>query len=141
MPAGVRSSERRAARAVERDRLGGDRRRRAALAAVGAFVDAEVPEVDGLVDVGGATVPAVLGIRCVLHLGERHGRVLDAEIARTRYKAAEVGDQRVVGVQNHSRACRKAPHRRRPAVGDRVELAVAVELVAEQVPQQDRARA
>ncbi len=54
--------------------------------------------------------------------------------------AAEVGEQRVVGVQSTSSLAVALAQHLRPALGDRVELAVAVELVAEQVAEQDRAR-
>src|SRR3712207_8320835 len=47
-------------------------------------------------------------------------------------------DRRVVGVQ-HEVAVVRGGHRG-PALGDRLELAVAVELVAEQVREQDRPR-
>ena len=54
--------------------------------------------------------------------------------------AAEVGDQRVVGVEHERRAAGLRRHDRGPAVGDRLQLAVAVELVAEEVAEQHRAR-
>ena len=54
--------------------------------------------------------------------------------------AAEVGDQRVVGVEHQRARAGQLAHDLRPAVGDRLELAVAVELVAEQVAEQQRPR-
>ena len=53
---------------------------------------------------------------------------------------AEVGDQRVVGVEHELRARGLGRDHRGPAVGDRLQLAVAVELVAEQVAEQHRPR-
>ena len=50
---------------------------------------------------------AVLGVGGVLELGEGERVVVDAEVAAPRWLAAEVGDQRVVGVQ-HERAARPA---------------------------------
>ena len=101
----------------------------------------------------------------MLELGERERVVVDAEVddARARSRppatpraagraprrarrrrrlvhAAQVGHQRVVGVEHERRAARPRGHDRRPAVGDRLQLAVAVELVAEQVAEQHRAR-
>ena len=35
----------------------------------------------------------------MLHLGDRHRRVLDAEVGHAGTFAAEVGDQRVVGIE------------------------------------------
>ena len=64
--------------------------------------------------------------------GERRARVVDAE-REGRAGVAERGEQRIVAVSDEVRGGR---HRRRhllPAGGDRLELAVAVELVAEQV--------
>ncbi len=52
---------------------------------------------------------------------------------------AEVGDQRIVGVERQ-RCAGQRRDQSRPAVGDRLQLAVAVELVAEQVAEQDRPR-
>ena len=63
-----------------------------------------------------------------------------AEVERLGVMAAEVGDQRVVGVEHEPRAAAVGRDDRGPAVGDRLELAVAVELVAEQVREQHRAR-
>ncbi len=117
---------------------GCDRRRRPRLAAARAVVVAEVAEVDRVEHVRRAAAAAVLGVGRVGHPGQRQRVVLDPEVQRARVLAAEVRDQRVVGVQHEPRAAR-AQHLL-PALGDRLELAVAVELVAEQVAEQDRAR-
>ena len=82
-------------------------------------------------------MPAVRGVGGVLHLRQRHRVVLHAEVGGAD-GAPEVGDGRVVGVEDQRGG--GARRHRRPAVGDRVELAVAVELVAEQIGQQQRAR-
>ena len=75
----------------------------------------------------------------MLELGVGDAVVLDPEVQRLR-PAAEVGDERVVGVEHELRPRRASLDDGGPAVGDRVELAVAVELVAEQVGEQQRAR-
>ena len=54
------------------------------LAARRAAVDAQVPEVDRVVDVRRAAAAAVLGVRGVLHLRQRHRRILDAEVGDSR---------------------------------------------------------
>ena len=54
--------------------------------------------------------------------------------------AAEVGDQRVVGVEDEAGGARVLRDGRRPLVGDALQLPVAVELVAEEVAQDDDAR-
>jgi hypothetical protein len=86
-----------------------------------------------------AAAAAVLGVGGVLELGERERVVVHAEVQR-RCVAAEVGDQRIVGVEHERRAAGDPADDLRPAVGDDLQLAVAVELVAEQVAEQDRAR-
>ena len=45
-----------------------------------AAVATEMAEVDRVVDVRGAAAAAMLGVGRVLHLGDRHRRVLDAEV-------------------------------------------------------------
>ena len=71
-------------------------------------------------------------------------RVLDPEVGdagppgevRSR---PEVGDQRVVGVQARTRSGRRAGDQLGPVVGEVLQLAVAVELVAKQVAEHDQA--
>jgi hypothetical protein len=94
-------------------------------------------EVDRVVGVGMAAAAAVLGVGGVLELGERERVVVDAEVPR-RAVPPKVGDERVVGVQDQRPAERA--HHVGPAVGDDLQLPVAVELVAEQVAQQQGAR-
>ena len=129
-----------AAQAVEHHALAGDRRRWPRRAAAVAVVVAQVPQEHVVVAVRRAAAAAVLGVRGVLQTGQRHRRILDAEVHDVGAIAPEVGDQRVVGVEDQ-RGAGRLGHDARPAVGDDVQLAVAVELVAEQVGQQQRARA
>ena len=107
------------AHAVEPHALGDHGRLGACAAAVGAVVAAEVAEVDGVVDVGRAAVAAVLGVGRVLELGQRLRVVGHAEVHDPLALAAEVGDERVVGVQHEAGAAgmarRPAPPTRRPA--------------------------
>ena len=121
---------------VERDAGRDDRRLGPRASAAGAVVAAEVAEVDRVVDVGRAAVAAVLGVGGVLQLGQRLRVVLDAEVDDALAPAAEVGDERVVGVQHEARLAVLLGDQAGPAVGERLELAVAVELVAEEVRQQ-----
>ena len=76
----------------------------------------------------------------MLQVGERERVVLDTEVGDVRALAAEVGDQRVVGVQHERGIVRLGGDDLGPAVGDQLELAVAVELVAEQVAEQEHLR-
>ena len=105
-----------------------------------ARVGAEVSKVDRLVDVRGAAVAAVLGVRRVLHLRDCQRPILDPEVRDRAALPAEIGDQRVVGVERQRGRGRQCRHHRRPAVGDRLQLAVAIELVAEQVAEQHASR-
>ena len=96
-----------------------------------------------LVGVGAAAATAMLGVGGVLELGQGLARVLDAEIddavaARAVGVAAEVGDQRVVGVEDEAGAAGALGHQRRPIVGEGLDLPVAVELVAEEVAEDDQ---
>jgi hypothetical protein len=75
----------------------------------------------------------MFGVGRVLHLGGRHRRILDSEVGDVGPVATEVSDQRVVGVQDQPGGRRHARHDVGPAIGDRLQLPVTVELVAEQV--------
>ena len=77
----------------------------------------------------------------VLELRQRLRVVLDAEVGDAVALAPEVGDERVVGVQHEAARRRRArPTSSAQRSAMRLELAVAVELVAEQVAEQQRAR-
>ena len=119
--------------------------RRPVGAAVGAAVVAEVADEGALVGVRVPAAPAVLGVVGVLELGQGLRRVLDPEegdaLAPAQLRvAAEVGDQRIVGVEDEAAAAGEALDHRAPFGRQVLELAVAVELVAEQVPEHDQAR-
>src|ERR1700722_13046812 len=72
------------------------------------------------------------------HTCQREGVILDTEVDDPRSIAAEIRDRRVVSVEHQS--CIPFAQRLLPALNDRLELAVAVELIAKQVSEQDRAR-
>src|SRR4051812_7307688 len=91
-----------------------------------------------LVGVGVAAAAAVLGVEGVLQLRQGLARVLDAEVddavaGASLGVATEVGDQRVVGVEREAGGAGAALDHAGPLVGQRLHLAVAVELVAEEV--------
>ena len=97
-----------------------------------------------LVGVGVAAAAAVLGVEGVLELGQRLGGVLDAEVddalARGRPRASR--PRSAISGSSALRTKRVRPaalgDRRRPLVGQRLDLAVAVELVAEEVAEHDQ---
>ena len=108
------------------------------LAAAGAVVVAEMAEVDRVEDVRRAAAAAVLGVGGVRHPRQRQRVVLDAEVEdapRSRPRSAIDGSSAL------STSC-ASPFAQRllPALSDRLELAEAVELIAKQVSEQDRAR-
>jgi len=53
----------------------------------------------------------------------------------------QVGDERIVGVDDERRGGRERCHSRPPSLGDVLELAVTIELVAEEIAERDDARA
>ena len=109
----------------------------AALAPIGA----EVTDVCRVVVVGGAAPEAVLRVGGVL---ERPGARGEGRRFRTGRRCSpplgERRDERVVGVRDEHGVPGKRCDRGTPALRDVLELAVAVELVAEQVSQFDDAR-
>ena len=102
-------------------------------------VAAEVPQIDRLVLVGMAASPTVLGVGGVLHLRRRHRRILHAEVGDRGVMAAEVGDQGVIGIGGQPGGGRQPRHHGRPPIGDRLQLAVPIQLVPEEVAQHQRA--
>ena len=126
--------------AAQLDLGGGDVGRRAVRLAARALVVAEVTDERPLVGVGGAAAAAVLRVVGVLEPGEGLARVLDAEVGDARSPAqlpvaAEVGDQRVVRAEREPDPAGGAEllDQHGPLVGQALQLAVAVELVAEEV--------
>src|SRR4051795_6071369 len=91
------------------------------------------------------TAAAVLRVERVLELGNRLPFVLDSEVhdagpARELGISSQVGDQRIVGVQRELSGAGMEGDHGGPLVGQVLELAIAVELVAKQVSQRDEAR-
>ncbi len=113
--------------------------RRSGVAAVRAAVVAEMADVGGRVHVRRPAAEAVLRVGRVLERGSRLRGVVDPERERPRAVAAEVADLRVVAVDDERRL-RQRGDRLAPAGGDELELAVAVELVAEEVREEQRLR-
>ena len=108
-----------------------------------ARVVAEVTDEGALVGVGMAAAAAVLGVEGVLQLGQRLRGVVDPEVDDALAPpalavASEIGDQGVVGVEDEATAAGPLADRLRPAIGQGLGLAVAVELVAEEVAEDDR---
>ena len=89
--------------------------------------------VGGVVPIGPPAAHAVLRVRRVLEPGARQSRIVHAEQECSLASLRERGDERVVGVRDERRPSAEAGDGAPPALGDVLELAVAVELVAEQV--------
>ena len=83
---------------------------------------------------------AVLRVGGVLERGPRDARVVKPEDERGGVRGREITDERVVPVDHQGRAGPQRAHGVAPALGDELELAVAVELVSEEVPEADGAR-
>ncbi len=95
----------------------------------------------GVVVVFGAADVAPACVRRVLLLAQRHRRVVDAEghlVASV--IEAQCGDRWVVGVQDERGVRGEAGNDIAPAGEHRVDLAVAVELITEEVEERDDAR-
>ena len=114
-----------------------DVERRARVAAVRAAVVAEMPDVRGGVVVRRAAAEAVLRVGRVLQRRASDARVVEPEHAAA--GAGERADLRVVAVHDELRVG-EGGDRLAPAGGDELELAVAVELVAEEVAEEQRLR-
>jgi hypothetical protein len=117
-----------------------DVKRRARVPAGRAAVVTEVAHVGGRIFVRRSAEHAVLRVRRVLKRRSRLARVVDAEGDRAVPLAGEVADLRVVSIDDEHRVGSEVAHRGAPALGDVFQLAVAVELVAEEVPEADRTR-
>ena len=90
--------------------------------------------------VGRSAAHAPLRVGRVLELRRGVPRVVETEDGRTGPLSRQVADLRVVAVHDQGGIGRKLSHGPAPALGQELELAVAVELVAEQVPEQHRPR-
>ena len=102
-----------------------------------AAIVAEMTDVRGRVHVRRPAPEAVLRVRGMLQRRPRLARVVDPEPERALPTVGEIGDDRVVGVHDERRLVGKVGDRRPPPLGDDLELAVPVELIAEEV--RDRA--
>src|SRR5262249_56765694 len=76
-------------------------------------------------------------VSCMLQRRMRATGIVDAEDHRPRALAREVADLRVVAVDDERSRRVERANGAAPALGDVLELAVAVELVAEEVPETD----
>src|SRR5581483_9157416 len=116
---------------------GGEVERRPRVAAVRATVVAEMADVHVPVQVRRAAAHAVDRVGGVLEHRTRDLRVVEPEDETA--TVGELGNERVVAVDG-KRSVGKARDRRTPARGDELELTVAIELVAEQIAEAERAR-
>ena len=97
-------------------------------------------DVRGGVGVRLAAAHAVLRVGRVLERRPREAGIVDPEAERAAPSVREIGDERIVGVDDEGRGGGEARDRGAPALGDVLELAVAVELVAKEVAERDDAR-
>ena len=126
--------------AGELDLPGGDVERRPGVPAVRAAVVAEMADVRGAVVVRRPAAHAPLRVGRVLELAPRMPLVVDPEPDGLPAGIRERGHLRVVDVEDEDRRGREVGGCGPPAVGDVLQLAVAVELVAEEVAEADGPR-
>ena len=105
-----------------------------------AAVVAEVADVGGGVVVRRPAADAVLRVGGVLQGRAGDARIVKAEGDPARVRLTDRGELRIVRVVDETGLCRQLGHRFAPASGHQLELAVPVELVAEEVPEADRSR-
>ena len=110
------------------------------MAARRTSVVAQVPDVRGRVRVRRSAANAVLRIGRVLERRAALGGIVDAERGRIGVRPGEIRDQRVVGVDQKERLGRQRGDHPPPALGDDLQLPVAIELIAEEVAEADHAR-
>ena len=126
--------------AAELDVARGDVELGAAVPADRAAVVAEVTDVRGRELVRRAAANAVLRVGGVLQLRAGMSWIVEPEANRTWPSVGEVRDDGVVRVDDERRLRRHRRDRGTPALGDDLELAVAIELVAEEVAERDDPR-
>ena len=100
-----------------------------------APVRAEVPDVRGVEHVRRTAADAVLRVGCVLEPTAGARGVVDAEAQDMLATVGERGDERIVGVGDERGVGGERSDRCPPSLCDVLELPVAVELVAKQVPE------
>ena len=103
-------------------------------------VVAEVADVGRREVVRPSAAHAVARVGRVLERGPGVPRIVDAERDRAGAAVREIADLWVVPVDDQNGVGRERRRCRAPALGDVLELAVAVELVTEEVAEQDRPR-
>ena len=86
-------------------------------------------------------IDAVLRVGGVLQRRAGEPRIVDPVAQRVRAAFRKVGNERIVGVDHEDGRGGETAHGLPPALGDVLELPVAVELVAEEVPERNDTRA
>ncbi len=125
---------------AELDVPGGDVERGPGVPAAWAAVVAEMADVGGCEVVRRSAAKAVLRVSRVLEVRPGVTRVVQAEAERGRATVGKIRDDGIVGVHDQRRVDGKALGGGAPALGDELQLAVAVELVAEEVAEGEDAR-
>src|SRR6266545_6664960 len=96
-----------------------------------------------VIRIGSAAAAAVLRVVGMLELGEGLAGVLDPEVGDSRATAQlavapEVGNERIVGAEREFTAADQRIDQNRPLVGEALQLAVTVELVAKEVGEHEQ---
>ncbi len=133
--------EGRAVEAVQLDLTRHDLQRRARVPARRAAVVAEMTDIGRGELVRATAADAVPRVRGVLERRPCLPRVVEPVGDGVLTDVRQVADLRVVPVHDQGRAGLEPGDGRAPALGHELELAVAVELVAKEIPEQERPRA
>ncbi len=104
-----------------------------------AAVVAEMADIHSCVVIRRAAANAVLRVGGVLKAASSLSRIVQTEADGVTASGRQIGDDGIIGIHNERRRRRKPCSRSSPALGDDLELPVAIELVAEQVPERDDA--
>jgi len=94
-----------------------------------------MPDVGRVVEVRRSTKHAILRVRRVLERQARMSRVVDAEAQRVLTLGSELCNDGIVGVHDQRGTRWKRVDRGTPSFRHDLELAIAVELVAKEVPE------
>ena len=110
------------------------------MAAGRAAVVAEMADVGGCVVVGRPAPDAVLRVGRVLQRRAGVRGIVQSEGDAPGSFGGQIAELRIVRVHHERRVTRQTPDGLPPALGDALELAVPVELVAKEVAEADRVR-
>jgi hypothetical protein len=100
----------------------------------------QVTDEDDVVLQGRPATAAANGVRRVREFWQSHPRILDTKVDDSGRVELQRSDQRIVRVERQGCGPGQRPEHRLPAISDLLQLAVAIQLIPEQVHQPKRPR-